>query len=138
MFILRTLGNGHSIRYQSMPPLSAGPMTTHVGTSSLSKQRNRTQTTPSTLQGTSPNVLGGNYLVSWPLATRSGDSTLNQTVTGHVFMFICLFSGNDKRPESRGFKKLSEFGNSSLQGHGSSQNTCFILFRCNQRGADDP
>ena len=28
---------------------------------------------------------------------------------------------NDKRPGSRGFKKLSEFGNSSLQGHESSQ-----------------
>ena len=26
-------------------------------------------------------------------------------------------SGNDKRPGSRGFKKLSEFGNSFLQGY---------------------
>ena len=31
-------------------------------------------------------------------------------------LFVPL-SGNDKRPGSRGFKKLSEFGNSSLQGH---------------------
>ena len=47
-------------------------------------------------------------------------------------------SGNDKRPESRGLKKLSEFGNSSLQGYKSSQNTCFIVLWCNQRGVDDP
>ena len=37
-------------------------------------------------------------------------------------------SGNDKRPGSRGFKTLSEFGNSSLQGYESSQNTCFFPF----------
>ena len=48
-----------------------------------------------------------------------------------------LGSGNHRRPESQGFKKLSEFGHPSLQGHKSSPNTCFIVFRCNQRGADD-
>ena len=46
-------------------------------------------------------------------------------------------SGNDKRPGSWGFKKLSEFGHSSLQGHESSQSTGFTLFWCNQRGTDD-
>ena len=49
-----------------------------------------------------------------------------------------LVRGNDKRPESRGLKKLSEFGNSFLQEYESSQNTYFIVFRCNQRGADEP
>ena len=47
-------------------------------------------------------------------------------------------SGSDKRPESRGFKKLLEFSNPSLQGHTSSQNTCFTVLWCNQKGADDP
>ena len=32
--------------------------------------------------------------------------------------------------------ELPEFGNSSLSGYESSQNTCLIVFRCNQRGAD--
>ena len=41
-------------------------------------------------------------------------------------------TGNHKRPGSRGFKKLSEFGNSSLPGYESSQNTCFTAFQCNQ------
>ena len=49
-----------------------------------------------------------------------------------------LLSGNDKRPESQGFNKLSEFCNSSLRGYESSQNTCFTVFRCNQGGVDDP
>ena len=48
------------------------------------------------------------------------------------------FPGKDKRPEGRGVKKLSEFSSSSLEGYKSSQNTCFIVFRCNQRGAEDP
>ena len=47
---------------------------------------------------------------------------------------MAYWSENDKRPERRGFKKLSEFGN----WYESSQNTCFTVFRCNQRGADDP
>ena len=47
-------------------------------------------------------------------------------------------SGNDTRPESRGFKKLSEFGNSSLQRYESFQKTCFIVFWCSQICADDP
>ena len=51
---------------------------------------------------------------------------------------LLTYSGNDKRPESRGFKKLSEFSNCCLQGHESSQDTCFTLFWCNQRGADEP
>ena len=38
-----------------------------------------------------------------------------------------LFSGNDRRPGSRGFKKLSEFGSSSLHGHKSSSNTSFYF-----------
>ena len=33
---------------------------------------------------------------------------------------------------------LSEFGNSSPQGHESSENTCFNVLWCNQPGADDP
>ena len=47
-------------------------------------------------------------------------------------------SGKDRRPGSGGFKKLSEFTNSSFQEYESSQNTCFTVLRCNQRGADDP
>ena len=39
-----------------------------------------------------------------------------------------------KRPGSRGFKKLSEFGQSSLQRYESSPNTCFTVLRCTQRG----
>ena len=44
----------------------------------------------------------------------------------------------DKRPGSRGFKQLSEFGNSLFRGTKSSQSTCFIVSWCNQRGAGDP
>ena len=54
-----------------------------------------------------------------------------------LFIHFCS-SGNDKRPGSRGFKKLSEFGSSSLQGYKNSQNTCWIVFQCSQRGEDDP
>ena len=46
--------------------------------------------------------------------------------------------GNDKRPGSRGFKKLSEIGSSSFEGYESSQNTCLAVSRCSHRGADDP
>ena len=93
----------------------------------------------------------------WEFSFRTTDSTCDLTCCGRLLMmlyntftspavefryriFKCVldcFSGNDKRPGSRGFKKLSEFGDSSLQGYKSSQNTCLIVFRGKQRGADD-
>ena len=63
-----------------------------------------------------------------------------QNVYVYWFSSCRIVSGseNNKRPGSRGFKKLSEFGNSCLHGYESSQITCFTLFQCNQRGEDDP
>ena len=49
-------------------------------------------------------------------------------------------SGNDKRPGSRGFKKLSEFGNVSLQGGTKASKTyvllCFSAIREGRRIGD--
>ena len=47
--------------------------------------------------------------------------------------FAAAQAGNGKRPGSRVFKKLSGFGNSSLQGCESTQNICSTVFRCNHR-----
>ena len=46
-------------------------------------------------------------------------------------------SGNDERPGSRGFKKLSEFGSSALQGHGRFQKNILLFFGAIS-GAEDP
>ena len=69
----------------------------------------------------------------------TGRKSLRKLFVPTLLIWVDVFgwSGNDKRPWSRGVKKLSEFGNSSLQGYETFQNTCFIVFRCNQRGADD-
>ena len=58
---------------------------------------------------------------------------VSKTIFGHS-----AWSTQSDWPHRKGWETTREFVNSFLQGHASSQNTCFAVFLCNQRGADGP
>ena len=96
-------------------------------------------TTTTSIGRASPHQEVACHQAPWQRRSRSPleASTSSRISSGRRSYSPCV-SGNDTRPDSRGFKKLLEFGSSSLQGYESSQTTWFIVFRYNQRGADDP